>query len=130
MKFTRIQYNGRKVYRDRTSVRTTWAPGDTNLVSGNDAKMLLRYAEFSAVEGAEPAADDELNAAMSQQESVKAKEDNEKREIENMLMTVESMDKGTLEAYARHYNVELDKRRAVGVLRQEVSTLIEQFGVR
>ena len=47
-----------------------------------------------------------------------------------MLLTVESMDKGALEEYARKYDVELDKRLGIAKLRAEVSTLIEQFGAR
>lgn len=60
----------------------------------------------------------------------KKAEQDEERAKENMLLTVESMDKGALEEYARKYDVELDKRGAVTKLRSEVSTLIEQFGVR
>lgn len=58
------------------------------------------------------------------------REQQERNETEGMLLMVESMDKDTLEAYARKYEVELDKRRSLANLRSEVTTLIEQFGVR
>lgn len=133
MKFVRIQYNGRKPYRDRTSLRLTWEPGEKNLVSPADAKALLRFVEFTEAE-ASPESDattDEAMEANTRQQQVEAKQKDEHVEKEAVLTLVESWDKNQLEAYARqHYAVELDKRRAVGALRQEVSILVEQFGAR
>ena len=45
-------------------------------------------------------------------------------------MVVQTMGKDALESYAKtHYGQELDKRRAVETLRQEVALLIDQFGM-
>ena len=144
MNLTRLAYNGRKTYRDK-HMGITWEPGDTNLVTHETAKKLLRFAEFAhAEQEAEPAKrkkaeegekpddtlDPEVEAAMlREQESERAK-DQERQQLESMLLTVESMDKSALEAYARKYEVQLDKRMAVGKLRAEVANLVEQFGVR
>lgn len=38
------------------------------------------------------------------------------------------MDKDALEAYAKNYSVDLDKRRSLASLRQEVNNLIELHG--
>lgn len=45
MQLTRIEYTGRKVYKDKYS-RNTWNPGDIMLVSPEAAKKLLNFAEF------------------------------------------------------------------------------------
>lgn len=45
-------------------------------------------------------------------------------------MVVQTMDKDALESYAKHhYGRDLDKRHTVDTLRQEVSLLIDQFGM-
>ena len=134
MDFTRLTYNGRKPYNDKAG--TVWAPGDTHMVTPDTAKRLLRFAEF-ALATAEPAAvkapkgkAEELQKAQTLHEEQKRKATDEHQQTENMLLTVESMDKGALEEYARKYEVELDKRLGIAKLRAEVSTLIEQFGAR
>ena len=134
MNFTRLTYSGRKPYNDKAG--TVWAPGDTHMVTPDTAKRLLRFAEFALAKD-EPAAAkspkgkaDELQKAQALHDEQERKATNEHQQIENMLLTVESMDKGALEEYARKYDVELDKRLGIAKLRAEVSTLIEQFGAR
>lgn len=127
MNLTRITYNGRKPYKDKLS-RNTWEPGSTKLVSAEHAVKLLRFAEFSAAEGKATEAESEAAAIASNAQAVEKETD--RSQLENMLLTVESMDKGALEEYAKKYDVELDKRQGVAKLRAQVSTLVEQFGVR
>ncbi len=44
-------------------------------------------------------------------------------------IVIQTMDKDALEAYAKtHYGQNLDKRRAVETLRQEVARMVDQFG--
>lgn len=147
MNFTCITYGGRKSFRDKLS-NNTWEPGDTKLVTADAAKKLLRFAEFAPAEleaesaktGAKtPAKADktdnkpsgtELEAALIQTQEAERAKEQDRQQMEAMLLTVESMDKGALEEYARKYEVELDKRTGVVKLRTEVATLIEQFGVR
>ena len=136
MDFTRLTYSGRKPYNDKAG--TVWAPGDTNLVAPDTAKRLLRFVEFAqaaadTTAGKTPKAKSdtaELQKAQTLHEEQKRKATDEHQQTENMLLTVESMDKGALEEYARKYEVELDKRLGIAKLRAEVSTLIEQFGAR
>ena len=136
MDFTRLTYSGRKPYNDKAG--TVWAPGDTHLVAPDTAKRLLRFVEFAqaaadTAAGKTPKAKAdtaELQKAHALHEEQKRKAANEHQQTENMLLTVQSMEKGALEEYARKYEVELDKRLAIGKLRAEVSTLIEQFGAR
>lgn len=136
MDFTRLTYSGRKPYNDKAG--TVWSPGDTHMVAPATAKRLLRFAEFAlakdeptAVKTTKAKADTaELQKAQALHEEQERKAANEHQQTENMLLTVESMDKGALEEYARKYDVELDKRLGIAKLRAEVSTLIEQFGAR
>jgi len=149
MNLTRITYHGRKAYRDKLSANT-WEPGDTKLVTAEQAAKLLRFAEFGPADraGVKPSAkgkkdeqpsqdvstteqaDPEVEAAMLRQQEAERTKEQERQQLESMLLTVEAMDKAALEEYARKYEVELDKRLGVAKLRAEVSTLIEQFGVR
>ena len=134
MNFTRLTYIGRKPYNDKAG--TVWAPGDTHMVTPDTAKRLLRFAEFALAKDAPADAKspkgkaEELQKAQTLHEEQARKAANEHQQTENMLLTVESMDKGALEEYARKYEVELDKRLGIAKLRAEVSNLIEQFGAR
>ena len=134
MNFTRLTYSGRKPYNDKAG--TVWAPGDTNMVTPDTGKRLLRFAEFALAKDEPTAAKspkgkaEELQKAQTLHEEQERKAANEHQQTENMLLTVESMDKSALEEYARKYEVELDKRLGIAKLRAEVSNLIEQFGAR
>jgi hypothetical protein len=130
MELVRIQYTGSKPYRDKTKLRNTWATGQSRLVPDEIAKPLLRFAEFSLSASEEEPGDRELAEALAQVQVVQETEKQKLNELETMLLTLESWDKNQLEEYAKKYDVAIDKRRAVAVLRQEVGNLLEQFGVR
>ena len=127
MNLTRITYNGTKPYRDR-EVRYQWAPGQSHLVPDRAARRLLRFPVFALAQG-EATADEQEQATVSV-ELAEQKARDEHNEKEGMLMTIETMDKGALEAYAAKYETNLDKRKSEAVLRAQVANLIEQFGVR
>lgn len=127
MNLTRITYNGRKSYKDKLS-RNTWEPGSTKLVAAEHAIKLLRFAEFSAEDG--EATESETEAAAIAATTQAVEKETDRTQLEHMLLTIESMDKSALEAYAAKYEVQLDKRLAVGKLRAEVANIVEQFGVR
>ena len=137
MKLVSIQYTGFKPYTDRTAMRSEWAPGETKQIPQESANALLRFAEFKPAKGgkADKPADTKEPTEAEKQAAARLKEQEQAKETdrlveESILTTVESMDKNALEAYARKYEVELDKRRSLDTLRAEVSTLIEQFGAR
>ena len=128
MDLVRIKYSGRKAFNDRAS-KTTWLPGDSKPVTVDTARRLNKFAEFSPdAVGVNEA--DEVQSAMARQTEVELEASQERNQVEHMLLTVESMDKGALEAYAGKYEVNIDKRKKVEDLRVQVSTLIEQFGAR
>ena len=127
MNLTRITYKGTKPYRDR-EVRYQWVPGQSHLVPDRAARRLLRFPVFALAQG-EATADEQEQATVAV-ELTSQKEREEHNEKEGMLMTIETMDKGALEAYAAKYETNLDKRKSEAVLRAQVANLIEQFGVR
>lgn len=127
MNLTRITYNGAKPYRDR-EVRYQWAPGQSHLVPDRAARRLLRFPVFALAQGEATA--DEQEQAVVAVELAAQKERDEHTEKEFMLMTIETMDKNALEAYAAKYETNLDKRKSEATLRAQVANLIEQFGVR
>lgn len=121
MQYVNVKFSGSKSYRDRTILRTLWEPGDVKSVPAQVAQQLRKFAEFSIVPGeATPNVEAMIVAQAKQREEVDV--------TENMLLAVEGWDKNQLEAYARQYQVELDKRRSLSSLRQEVANLVEQFG--
>ena len=83
---------------------------------------------FAPAQGEATAA--EREQAIVTVELAEQKARDEHNEKEGMLMTVETMDKNALEAYAAKYETNLDKRKSEATLRAQVATLIEQFGVR
>lgn len=141
MDMTRIEYTGRKTYRDKAS-RITWEPGDIKPVTVDTARRLRRFAEFrnaaakqeAAVTSKDDAAANEAASTEQEAEALQHEVDlDNKREVDQtdgMLMIIESMDKDALEAYASKYEVSLDKRKKVADLRAHVAGLVEQFGAR
>lgn len=127
MEFVTLKYNGTKDYRDRTVMRNHWKPGDVKPVPAREAKKLLQFVEFAPRhEGDDP---QELQAyAQAVQATVQELDERKKRELANVQISIDQMDKGALEVYAKQYGVNLDKRRSVETLRQEVNNLIELHG--
>lgn len=128
MDLAQIKYNGRKTFKDKAS-KTTWHPGDSKPVTVDTARRLKKFAEFEQVASITASADD-VHAAVALQHEIDNANQQERNEVEGVLLTIESMDKGALETYASKYEVNLDKRKKVEDLRAQVSGLIEQFGVR
>jgi hypothetical protein len=128
MELVTVKYSGSRGYRDRTAYANDWQPGDVKAIPKDAAQQLRRFAEFEVVK-AKPTKEQEAEAVLSQKAAAKKQED-EHNETEGMLLAVQSWDKNQLEAYARKYDTELDKRRSVSSLRLDVANLVERFGVR
>ena len=121
--FTPIEYTGRRVpHTDGLyGTRIEWdAIGAVRLVPENVAAKMAKvnhdvYRIGTYAGEAAPALPAEKPA-----------EDNNRLELD---MVIQTMDKDALETYARtHFRQELDKRRSVETLRQEVGRMIDQFG--
>ena len=123
---TPIKYVGpRPTYTDAMfGTRIEWTFGETQLVPAQAAKRMLRHPDVYVLG---EATDDTLVAEVPEPNEKKDEEDKD----QDMRDTVAAMDKNTLEQFAKtHFKVDLDKRKGVGVLRNEVIGLIDQFGVQ
>lgn len=133
MDLIKIEYTGRKTYRDKAS-RITWEPGDIKPVTTDAARRLKRFAEFRVAPTQDAAETSQYAIAEQEAEMIQREVDRENakeiEQTEGMLMIVETMDKDALEAYASKYEVSIDKRKKVADLRTQVAGLIEQFGAR
>ncbi|MDH5857796.1 hypothetical protein [Lampropedia aestuarii] len=142
MQVLKLKYSGRKVYTDRTHMAQTWLPGDVKAVTGDAGKELLRFVEFKIHKDAvaqtpvtEPVlavqteAADSAKVLLAQDQQAQEAEA-ERQALESTLTLLDSMDKAGLEAYAAKYEVNLDKRKSLTDLREQVGTLVEQFGAR
>lgn len=129
MELVSVKFSGGRAYRDRTSLGNLWNPGDVKTIPDAMARDLCRFAEFSRLEADDPTEEQKAEAIV-QVEAAAREQEQEDQEQENMLLTIESWDKSQLEAYARNYEVELDKRKSLANLRLEVTHLVEQFGAR
>lgn len=131
-----VKYSGRKPYQDKTPLRNVWSAGDVKPVPVRDAEALLKFVEFELVEkpastaaAGNTVSDDEAEVALAQKAQA-TKELDEQAATNAILMTIDTMDKDALEAYARKYEVEIDKRRGVAKICDEVKGLVEQYGAR
>lgn len=128
MNLVNVKFSGSRAYRDRTALANVWEPGDIKAIPADDARVLRRFAEFAIVD--EPVSKQEQEQATVKRKAAKQEQEQEDNATEGMLLTIESWDKNQLEAYARQYEVELDKRRSLQNLRLDVANLVEQYGVR
>lgn len=63
-------------------------------------------------------------------EPKRGEQEEEAQNMDDLLRSVDNMDKDALERFAMtHFSIDLDKRKSVSALRQQVKTSIEQFGV-
>ena len=134
MKFVKVRYTGVTPYTDRTPLKNAWDPGDVKLVSEDDARALRRYLEFQLVtedakaERKKSATDEQAELAQaqqSQQHALASKKANDSA-VEAALLEISIMEKDALEAYARqNYSVDLDKRRSLDSLRNQVTALVQ-----
>lgn len=134
MNMIRVKYDGRKPYTDRTPMKTAWMPGDVKPVPEQYARKgayaLLRFAEFSVDESTAPTQGEELEKAQIAVAAVEAKVAEENTQVESMLLSIGTWEKDALAEYAAKYDTKIDKRLGVASLREQVSNLVEQFGVR
>jgi hypothetical protein len=124
-----LKYNGRKVFKDKAS-KTSWAPGDTKPVTVDTARRLKKFIEFALAEPGEQVEAGDVHAALVLQNEISQEAKQEREQVEGVLLTIESMDKGALETYAAKYEVSLDRRKKTEDLRVQVAGLVEQFGAR
>lgn len=121
-----VKYIGhRENYRDGAyGSGIEFQRGTASLVPEAIAIKLLRHRDvYQLAEG-------ESIAATSEAENVPRDEQDESS-TQDLRDAVANMDKEALESFAQtHFNVSLDKRKGVSNLRQQVTGLIDQYGVQ
>lgn len=141
---TAIAYIGKKPFTDRLyGSGLDFEPSQVREVPNELARSFLKHADlFAKVEAPQgepitPPNDDEpptkpqddteeLLALQAEKDKAKAQDENN---LQDLFVQVSVMDKNALEQFARdHYQVDLNKRKAVETLREEVIGLINQFG--
>lgn len=123
MNTTPVRYIGRRpVYREGAyGSGIVFIQGETQRVPADLAARLLRHGDVY-VAGADAGATE----AVPNKASVRADDEY----LQDLRDTVAVMDKPALETYARtHFKIELDRRKGVGALRQQVTQLIDHYGV-
>lgn len=132
---TNITYIGKKPFFDRLyNTGLTFDVGQVRAVPDDMARLFLRHKDLFAVSDTAPKTPkketDNTQALIDQ----KAKETAEKTKSENNLQDlytqVSVMDKDALEQFTKdHYQIDLNKRKSLENLREEVIGLIDQLGV-
>jgi len=129
-----LRYSGRKSYTQRDMAGdAVWHPGDVRAVSDRVAANLLRFIEFARVENAPAAgrdsAPDALGGAIQAAEETRAQLLAQQQKTDaDIALAVQTMNKDALETFARGYGVNIDRRRNIEALRQQVATLVEPGG--
>jgi len=143
-----VTYIGRKPdWRDHIyDTGLYFTQGQTRLLPAAIAKRFLRHADLfalgeiteqaAAVQPATtpvdepPKEDDDTDRILEEAKARQETEREEERKREDLLQSLDQMDKVALEEFARtKYNHELDRRKSLAKLRQEVSNLVDQFGI-
>lgn len=127
MQLVQLKYTGKKPYRDDWA-RLDWKPGQAQLVTTEASRYLLGFVEFERVN--DKPKPEEHRAAVERVAQQSRHDDEQRQEVEGVLLLVQSMDKQALADYAAKYEVALDKRIGLDKARAQVANLIEQFGAR
>ena len=117
-----VKYIGRRAtYRDGAcGTGLVFAQGETKMVPAEAARKMLRH---SAVYVA-----GEVKGATQALHVVKV-DTTEEDLLQDLRDTVAYMDKESLETYARtNFKIDLDKRKSILNLRQQVTQLLDQYG--
>lgn len=127
MKTIAVCYVGRRpVYREGAyGSGIVFTKGETKLVPLDLATKLLRhddvYVPGSASKG--------MEVASVPDPVKKTAEQAEEEVMQSLRDSISTMDKDALETYARtQFKIDIDKRRGLDKLRQQVTQLIDQYG--
>lgn len=131
-----ILYIGTKPLTDRLyNTGLSFEPMQSRQLPDDTARLFLRHADlFELATLDKPQSGKQKDDDTQVQLAKQAKKDQQKTKDDNALqdlyVQVSTMDKDALEQFAKdHYQVDLDKRRSLDNLREEVVGLIDQFGV-
>jgi len=118
-----VKYVGKRAtYTEGTyGSRIVFAQGQTVLVPADLAAKLLRHPDvYQTGENAQAVA----------VEVPEGKDDEQQTETQNVRDQIAIMDKNALESFAKTtFRIDLDKRKGINALREQVTGLVDQYGV-
>lgn len=128
-----VKYIGRKPFVDRLyGSGLPFEVGQMRSVPVLLARQFLRHPEFEQAEAlmaVERPRGDDTAALLEQADAVQAEQSAQLGEIQELRDQVSFMDKEALEQFAlTRYRQNIDKRRSLPALREQVIGLIDQFG--
>lgn len=133
---TAIAYIGKKPFSDRLyNTGLNFDVGQVREVPDDMARLFLRHKDLFAVSDkapkvSKPKETDNTQALIDQKAKEIAEKTKDENNLQDLYTQVSVMDKDALEQFAKdRYQVDLNKRKAVKTLREEVVGLIDQFGV-
>ncbi|UZA02083.1 hypothetical protein [Moraxella bovis] len=130
-----INYIGKKPFFDRLyNTGLTFDVGQVRDVPDDMARLFLRHKDLFAVSDTAQKAPkketDNTQALIDQQAKETAEKTKNENNLQELYTQVSVMDKDALEQFAKdHYQIDLNKRKSLENLREEVIGLIDQFGV-
>ncbi|ULJ66646.1 hypothetical protein [Wielerella bovis] len=105
-------------------------PQQTRLVPFLVARKLLQHIDLFEQGVLDDVADDDTADLTEAAQVVKQAQDDALNETFDVFNSVAQMDKNALAAFAKqHFNQDLNKKKSVETLRDEVRGLIDQFGL-
>lgn len=119
---TSIQYIGKRLeYTDGTyGTGIHWIQGESRLVPADKARLFLKHPDVYVL-GEVDAPTAALNT------KPKTDEDDDKQDMRD---TIANMDKDAIGLFAKtHFNVDIEKRKGIATLREQVTGLFDQFGL-
>lgn len=133
---TAVSYIGKKPFFDRLyNTGLTFDVGQVRDVPDDMARLFLRHKDLFVVLDTAPKTPktketDNTQALIDQQAKETAEKIKNQNNLQDLYTQVSVMDKDALEQFAKdHYQIDLNKRRSLENLREEVIGLIDQFGV-
>ena len=120
MTTTSVKYIGKRATYIEGAYGTGihFTQGESKLVPTDKARLMLRHKD-QYMPG-------NVDAEVAVVSEVK---ENDEENAQDMRDAIAIMDKGALSTYAKtHFSVKLDQRKDVGMLRSQVTGLVDQFG--
>lgn len=132
-----VRYIGpRETWTDhRYRTRLQFSKGQVRRLPSALAERFLRHSDlFEPAAVAEAGADGAIDAdtadALEQTEAEASQAQEQQRELADVMMSVQQMTKKELGEFAEyHFKAELNTRKTVGELREDVISMIDRFGL-
>jgi hypothetical protein len=119
---TSVKYIGARLeYTDGTyGTGIHWVQGQSHMVPTAAARLLLKHKDVYAP--------GDVNAPVAVLESkLKADTEDDKQDVRD---SIANMDKDAIGVFAKtHFNVDIEKRKSIATLREQVTGMFDQFGL-